>query len=66
MFGRSRKLELPLEKIKNVERMGFDSVWTAEIYGADAVTPMVYIAAHTEHLRLGTAVMQAAARPPAT
>ena len=59
-------LNLPLDKIKNVERMGFDSVWTAEIYGADAVTPLAYIAAHTEHLRLGTAVMQVAARPPVT
>ena len=59
-------LEIPMEKIRAVEQMGFDSVWTAEIYGADAVTPLVYIAAHTEHLRLGTAVMQVAARPPVT
>ena len=62
----SPRFELPLERVRLAERLGFDSVWTAEIYGADAVTPLAYRAAHTRHLRLGTAIAQVAARPPTT
>ena len=47
------------------ERLGFDSVWSAEAYGSDAVTPLAYLAGKTERIRLGTAVMQVAARAPA-
>lgn len=48
------------------ERYGFDSVWTAEAYGSDAVTPLVWLAAQTERIHVGTAIMQIAARTPAT
>ncbi len=58
-------LSLPLEKIQLAERLGYDSVWTAEAYGSDAITPLAYIAAHTSHIRLGTAVLQLAGRTPA-
>ncbi len=58
-------LVLPLDKIKLAERLGYDSVWTAEAYGSDAITPLAYIAAHTERIRLGTAVIQLAGRTPA-
>jgi alkanesulfonate monooxygenase SsuD/methylene tetrahydromethanopterin reductase-like flavin-dependent oxidoreductase (luciferase family) len=40
-------------------------VWSAEAYGSDAVTPLAYLAGKTERIRLGTAVMQVAARAPA-
>lgn len=60
------ELTLPMEKILLAERLGFDSMWSAEIYGADAITPLAFVAAHTHHLRLGTAVIQIAARPPVT
>jgi F420-dependent oxidoreductase-like protein len=60
------QLELPMAQIRLAEQLGFDSIWTAEIYGADAITPLAFIAAHTEHIRLGTAVIQVAARPPVT
>ena len=59
------QLRLPLEKIKLAERLGYDSVWTAEAYGSDAITPLAFIAAHTERIRLGTAVIQLAGRTPA-
>ena len=59
------QLELPMEKIKLAERLGYDSVWTAEAYGSDAITPLAYVAAHTERIRLGTAVIQLAGRTPA-
>src|SRR5918999_4412633 len=58
-------LNLDLAPILEAERLGYDSVWTAEAYGSDAVTPAAWIAARTERLRVGTAIMQIAARTPA-
>jgi len=51
--------------VRYVEELGYDSVFTAEIYGQDAITPLAYLAAHTQKIRLGSAVIQAAARTPA-
>lgn len=51
---------------REAERLGYDSVWTAESWGSDAFTPLTWIAAHTSRIRLGTAVAQMAARSPAT
>ena len=50
---------------QEAERLGFDSVFTAEAWGSDAFTPLAFIAAHTERIRLGTAVVQISARTPA-
>jgi F420-dependent oxidoreductase-like protein len=58
-------LNIPLKKVQLAERLGYDSVWTAEAYGSDAITPLAYIAAHTDRIRLGTGVIQLAARTPA-
>jgi F420-dependent oxidoreductase-like protein len=54
---------LPL--VKEAERLGLDSVWSAEAYGSDAVTTLTWVAARTERIGLGTAVMQIPARTPA-
>ena len=59
------ELELPVDRVLQAERLGFDSVWTAEAYGSDAVTPLAYLAAKTERIRLGTGIMQLAGRTPA-
>lgn len=59
------EMTLPVDKVLHAERLGFDSVWTAEAYGSDAITPLAYLAALTRRIRLGTGVMQLAARPPA-
>src|SRR5512138_2941600 len=59
------ELKLPVEKMLLAERLGFDSVWTAEAYGSDAVTPLAYLAALTKRIKLGTGIMQLAARTPA-
>lgn len=56
---------LPLERVKAAERLGYDTVWSAEAYGSDAITPLAYIAGHTDRIRLGTSVAQLAARTPA-
>jgi F420-dependent oxidoreductase-like protein len=50
---------------EEAERLGFDAVWTSEAWGADAVTPLAWIAARTERIGLGTAIMQMPARTPA-
>jgi F420-dependent oxidoreductase-like protein len=44
------------------ESLGFDSVWTAEAYGSDALTPLAWWGARTSRVLLGTAVVQMAAR----
>ncbi|MET9508980.1 LLM class F420-dependent oxidoreductase [Streptomyces flavidovirens] len=53
-----------LDLAREAERLGYDSVWTAEAWGSDAFTPLTWIAAHTTRIRLGTAVAQMAARTP--
>lgn len=58
-------LDLPVDLVRRAEALGYDTVWTAEAYGSDAVTPLAYLAAVTKRIRLGTAVMQLAARTPA-
>ena len=58
-------MRLPVEKVQLAERLGYDSVWTAEAYGSDALSPLAFLAAMTERIRLGTAVIQLAGRTPA-
>ncbi|MFJ8105619.1 LLM class F420-dependent oxidoreductase [Streptomyces sp. NPDC096132] len=55
-----------VELAREAERLGYDSVWTAESWGSDAFTPLTWIAAQTSRIRLGTAVAQMAARSPTT
>lgn len=57
-------MSIPIEEIQLAEQLGYDSVWSAEVYGSDAWSPLAYIAAKTEHIRLGTAIQQLAGRPP--
>ncbi len=59
------QLDLPIKRIQRAEALGYDSVWTAEAYGSDAITPLAYIGALTSKIKLGTAIMQLAARTPA-
>ena len=51
--------------VVEAERLGYHSVWTAEAYGSDAITPLAFFAARTTQINLGTAVMQLPARTPA-
>ncbi len=59
------QLRINLDLIKEAESLGFDSCWTAEAYGNDAIVPLTWIAAHTSRIKLGTAIMQIPARSPA-
>ncbi len=53
------------ESIAVAESLGFDSVWTAEAYGSDALSPLAWWGAGTTDIKLGTAIMQISARTPA-
>jgi F420-dependent oxidoreductase-like protein len=58
-------LALDTEKVLEAERLGYDSIWTAEAYGSDAVSPAAWIAARTTRIHVGTGIMQIPARSPA-
>src|SRR3990170_4246154 len=53
------------DSIAEAERLGYDSIWTAEAYGSDAFTPLAWWGARTERIKLGTAIVQMSARQPA-
>jgi F420-dependent oxidoreductase-like protein len=53
------------ETVTAAERLGYDSVWTAESWGSDALTPLAWYGARTSRIKLGTAVAQISARTPA-
>ena len=60
-----KNISIDINRIKAAESMGYDSVWTAEAYGSDAVTPAAWILARTEKIKVGTAIMQMPGRSPA-
>ena len=53
------------ESVAEAERLGFDSIWTAEAYGSDCLTPLAWWGASTSRIKLGTAIVQLSARQPA-
>ncbi len=59
------QMRIDMDFVLDVEHMGYDSIWTAEAYGSDAVTPLAYIAALTTKIKLGTSIMQIPGRTPA-
>ena len=66
LVGYSGKVvNIDIESIRRAESIGYDSVWTAEAYGSDAVTPAAWILAQTENIKVGTAIMQMPGRSPA-
>ncbi len=54
-----------VEAVRAAESAGFDSVWVAESYGSDVVSVLAWLAPQTETIKLGAAIMQVPARPPA-
>ncbi|MEH6551853.1 MAG: LLM class F420-dependent oxidoreductase [Pseudomonadales bacterium] len=61
-----KRIQLPVEMVQQAEKLGFDSVWTAEAYGSDAVSPAAWILAQTSTIKVGTCIMQMVGRTPAT
>ena len=60
------QVSLDMNLIREAERLGFDSIWTAEAWGSDAVSPLAWVGAQTTKIRLGTAIMQLPARSPSS
>ena len=54
-----------VEIAQEAEKLGFDSVWSAESWGSDVFTPLTWIGAHTSKIKLGTGIAQISARTPA-
>ena len=63
--GMGASISIDVDLIRHAEDLGYDSVWTAEAWGADAITPLAWIAAQTSRIKLGTGIMQMPARTPA-
>jgi F420-dependent oxidoreductase-like protein len=53
-----------VELAQEAEKLGCDSIWSAEAWGSDAFTPLAWIGAHTSRIKLGTSIAQIAARTP--
>lgn len=60
-----RRIELPIELVQEADRLGVYALWTAEAYGSDAVSPLAWLGALTQNIKLGTAIMQMPGRTPA-
>jgi F420-dependent oxidoreductase-like protein len=60
-----KRVHIDMEPILEAERLGFDSVWTAEAYGSDAVSTAAWVLSRTTRIRVGTGIMQLPARTPA-
>lgn len=66
MLGYSgSQLAIDMDLVREAEAAGFDSVWTAEAWGSDAVVPAAWVAAQTRRVRVGTGIMQLPGRSPA-
>ncbi|NOX63243.1 MAG: LLM class F420-dependent oxidoreductase [Chloroflexi bacterium] len=59
------RIHLPVDMVLEAERLGYHSVWAAESYGSDAVTPLAWLGALTQTIHLGAGIMQMPARTPA-
>ena len=51
------QITIDIDRIRQAERAGFASVWTAEAYGSDAVSTAAWVLAQTEKIKVGTAIM---------
>jgi len=62
--GRRRDWDDSVDFVREAEKLGVDTCWSAEAWGQDAVVPLAYLAACTTTIRLGTGIMQISARTP--
>ena len=62
--GRLRDFADQVDYVVEAEKLGVDTVWSAEAWGQDAIVPLAFLAAKTERIKLGTGIMQISARTP--
>ena len=60
------KAAVDMDYIREAEDLGYDSVWTAEAWGSDALTPAAWVLAQTSKIKVGTGIVQMPARAPAS
>ena len=65
VLGYTGGTAINMDLVQEAERLGFDSVWTSEAWGTDAVSPAAWVLAQTRRIKVGTAIMQMPARTPA-
>lgn len=65
VLGYSGAASMNMDLVKEAERLGYESVWTSEAWGSDAVSPAAWVLAQTTRIKVGTAIMQMPARTPA-
>ncbi|MEC8775463.1 MAG: LLM class flavin-dependent oxidoreductase, partial [Pseudomonadota bacterium] len=58
------KAAVDMNYIREAENLGYDSVWTAEAWGSDALTPAAWVLAQTSKIKVGTGIVQMPARTP--
>ena len=58
------RFKVDAEAVREVESLGYDSIWTSEAYGSDAITPAAWMLALTSRIKVGTAIIQMGARTP--
>ena len=63
-YWQAQPPENMIDTARDAEALGYDSVWSAEAWGSDAFTPLAWIGAHTERIKLGTGIVQLSARTP--
>jgi F420-dependent oxidoreductase-like protein len=56
---------MTLAFVQAADRLGYDVLWIAEVYGWDAFTVLTDIACHTERIKLGTGIINVFSRSPA-
>lgn len=64
-YDRPERWKDIVDFVVQADRLGVDSVWSAEAWGSDAVTPLAYLASRTERIKLGSGIIQTGTRTPA-
>jgi alkanesulfonate monooxygenase SsuD/methylene tetrahydromethanopterin reductase-like flavin-dependent oxidoreductase (luciferase family) len=64
-YDRPASWQETVDFVVQAERLGVDSAWSAEAWGSDAVTPLGYLAARTDRIKLGSGIIQTGTRTPA-
>ena len=64
-WGLGMTAQEQLDLVLEAEKLGYDSVWTAEAYGSDAATILAWLAGQTERVKLGSAIFQMPGRSAA-
>ncbi len=57
--------DIDMDLVREVEEPGYDSIWTSEAWGSDAISPAAWVLAQTSKIKVGTGIIQMPTRTPA-